>query len=96
MIVLVYPVGDLPFTKDIDGSLKSMQALVGGYIERVVLRDGIDLWCNEEGKLLNLPPNQFYGDDMICGQFFVARSNRDGKLVNLNSYDIKFARNVLR
>ena len=42
-----------PKTVEIDGSLESMQKLVGGYIESIYpFEDGeICLVCNEEGKL---------------------------------------------
>ena len=46
-----------PKTVEIDGSLESMQKLVGGYIESIYpFEDGeICLVCNEEGKLEGLP-----------------------------------------
>ncbi len=40
-----------------DLSLEALQALVGGYIEFVSLRDGSALVVNEEGLLLGLEPN---------------------------------------
>ena len=45
---------------DVDiSTLERMQKLVGGYIEFVYVNDrGIILVCNEEGLLLNLPPNE--------------------------------------
>lgn len=39
----------------VDG-LDSLQAVVGGYIEGVQLKDGY-MYCNEEGKLIGLPVN---------------------------------------
>lgn len=38
-------------------SLAELQAFVGGYIERVECPDGREMYCNEEGKLQNLPVN---------------------------------------
>jgi hypothetical protein len=38
-------------------TLKELQAAVGGLIELAVLRDGRDLWLNEEGKLEGLDVN---------------------------------------
>jgi len=45
---------------DVDiSTLERMQKLVGGYIEFVYVNDkGIILVCNEEGLLLDLPPNE--------------------------------------
>jgi len=39
-------------------NLDELQSKVGGLIELIRLGSiGCDLWCNEEGKLLNLPVN---------------------------------------
>lgn len=42
-----------PYVKEIEGTLKSMQEIVGGYIECVEMPtvQGVDLYVNEEGKL---------------------------------------------
>lgn len=42
------------------GHLCAMQKIVGGLIQCVTLDDGIDLWCNEEGMLLELPLNRCF------------------------------------
>lgn len=47
---------DLEFV-DIEASLDSLQEEVGGYIEFVQSR-GMELMLNEEGKLVDLPPNE--------------------------------------
>ena len=65
---------------EIDGSLESMQEVVGGYIECLhPWKSKVTLICNEEGKLRGLEPNQKiyfgYGDtDIICGTFFFCRT----------------------
>lgn len=50
-------------------SLDLLQSLVGGYIERIPLFDdlGIDVWCNDEGKLQNLPVTAFirHGKEIV-------------------------------
>jgi hypothetical protein len=62
MRVMVKPVGESPFFKEIADrdSLADMQAIVGGYIERIDVAawfpsmEGarkIDCYCDEEGKL---------------------------------------------
>lgn len=65
--------------REIDGSLETMQAIVGGYIQAVYpFRDEIALVCNEEGKNLGLPYNRPLTNDrgvpydIICGTFFLA------------------------
>ena len=40
-----------------DFSLKELQFIVGGYIEIVRFAGGQIMVCNEEGKLIGLPPN---------------------------------------
>ena len=68
-----------PYTKEIKGDLRSMQEIVGGYIEVIYPFDDqeIALICNEEGKLEGLTPNRFLLNrdngicDYICGDFFL-------------------------
>lgn len=57
----------------IPNTLEVCQKLVGGNIEVVRLLPGVLLVCNEEGRLLNLPPNPYagamlFGDWFICGE----------------------------
>lgn len=40
-------------------SLKELQTFVGGYIERVQLPDGREMYCDEEGKLKKKSPNVY-------------------------------------
>lgn len=49
--------GEMPKVVKIDGSLKSMQDIVGGYIETFPLDGSVIVVLNEEGKLKNLPIN---------------------------------------
>ena len=77
--VLVVEPGQPPAVQEIDGSLESMQRLVGGYIQAVYpFDDPVALICNEEGKLLGLPMNRTLRDargvpyDIVCGTFFLA------------------------
>jgi hypothetical protein len=46
-----------PFT--VGDSYQMLSEGVGGYIECVHVRQGIDMWCNEDGISLNLPMNAF-------------------------------------
>ena len=52
-ILVVEPTKD-PYVKEIDGSLASMQAIVGGFIQAVEPFDdpNVLLLCNEEAKIL--------------------------------------------
>lgn len=60
-----------PYTATIDGTLKSMQSVVGGYIETVPFLPSVQMVCNEEGKLLDLPLNfNLWGDPIVGTVFF--------------------------
>ena len=56
-MIVVYTDGTSFDVPNPDLSLEVLQALVGGYIEFVSLRDGSALVVNEEGLLLGLEPN---------------------------------------
>ncbi|WP_405356302.1 DUF3846 domain-containing protein [Ruminococcus sp.] len=85
-VIIVEPFTN-PYTKEIKGDLKSMQAIVGGYIEAVYPFDDPDvaLVCNEEGKLEGLTPNRFLLNrnngvcDFICGDFFLCYAPADSE-----------------
>ena len=51
--------------KDIDGELKTLQNLVGGYIETIPYKDNVIILLDEEGRLKDSQPNiivPIYGD----------------------------------
>ena len=66
-------------TRDISGSLKEMQSIVGGYIQAIYPFDEPDvaLVCNEEGWLRGLPGNRGLRNEngevsnIIWGTFFL-------------------------
>ena len=67
-----------PAVQEINGSLESMQKIVGGDIEAAYpFDDPVALICNSEGKCLNLPMNRALTDDhgvpydIVCGTFFI-------------------------
>lgn len=76
-ILLVEP-GKRPILKEIDGSFKSMQEIVGGTIQALYpFEEPVALICNDEGKLLGLPLNRALQDeegriyDIVAGTFFL-------------------------
>jgi hypothetical protein len=85
--VVVGRVGQPPVVEMIDNGLKPMQAIVGGYIERVVLDERFDLWCDEEFLIKNYQPNRLVtvGANRlpIHGDFFIARYDRHGNTLGL-------------
>ena len=84
MRVLVVEPKCRPKVKEIDGSLKSMQEIVGGWIQVLFIFDEpVALVCHDEGKLLNLPLNRGLRDesgqiyDIISGTFFLCGAPAD-------------------
>lgn len=68
-----------PRIADIENDLKTLQAIVGGYIEIVYpFDDTVALVCHEEGKLIGLPLNRSLEDyDIIAGTFIIVGLNED-------------------
>lgn len=91
MKVLVVEPGKNPVVRKIDGSLKSMQAVVGGYIQAFYpWIEEVAIVCNDEGKINGLPLNRpIFGErgellDIIAGTFFVCGAPADsGKFTDL-------------
>jgi len=74
-----------PYMKEIDSSLESLQATVGGGLIQAIypFEDQVALVCNEEGKINGLTLNRaVYGDegqmlDIIAGPFFICGLTED-------------------
>lgn len=87
MKILVVEPGKTPAEREIDGSLESMQAVVGGMIQAVYpFDDPVALICNEEGKNLGLPLNRALLDpethrviEIIAGTFFICGAPADSE-----------------
>ena len=82
-ILVVKPV-KVPEIREIDGTLRTMQDIVGGTIQPIYpFDDLVALVCNDEGKLLRLPANRALRDkrgkvyDIICGTFFLCGAPPD-------------------
>ena len=90
-VLIVEPLKD-PYVKDIDSSLVSMQSVVGGLIQAIYPFDHpVALICNEEGKLIGLPPNRRMGRDIICGTFyFLGQDPDEGELTSLPEHLIEY------
>lgn len=86
MRILVIKPECRPEVREIDGSLKSMQEVVGGLIQSLYpFEEPLALVCNDEGKLLNLPANRGLRDkngriyDIISGTFFLCGAPADSE-----------------
>lgn len=79
--VLIFEPNKPPYEKIIENKLESYQKIVEGLIECVHVTEKIDIVCNDEGKLLNLPENRMVFDeyghqiDIICGTFVMVEGN---------------------
>ena len=59
MTILTIAPNKKPVVQEIDGRLETMQSLVGGIIQAVYpFEEPVAVICNDEGKLLGLPPNR--------------------------------------
>ena len=105
MKILVVEPLKVPYEKEIDGSLESMQAVVGGLIQLLYPFEDpeLALICNDEGKLLGLPYNRALRDedgkiyDVVAGTFFLCRAPADSEnLVGLTEGQVKWGKDRFR
>ena len=86
---------ELPKEIDLDNTLEAMQKFVGGLIECITLSDTgseVTLVCNDEGKLLELPPNRMLwgGADYLAGSGFIAGTDSEGNMTSLTAEEIAY------
>ena len=85
---------------EIENSLCDEQEFVGGYIEVISIGNGIDLVCNEEGKINNLKPNVVWIEEgkvveIICGNCFLCRYNDAGDFISVKDEDVNYIKSRL-
>ena len=85
---VVAEVGKEPEVREILDSLESMQAIVGGYIECIMMPGNIDIYVNEEGTLMDLPFNRFVAGRPLVGNIFAVSHDKSGNCVSLNQKQI--------
>lgn len=84
-----------PETIYLENELEALQRAVSigtnytGLIEVIDIDDGVCVIANEEGKLINMPPNRKLGHDVICGVFYVVAYNDEGDFCSLNCDEIE-------
>lgn len=90
--VLMVAPGEHPVTVSLENELEALQKAVSigaeytGLIELVGLEPGISILCNEEGKLIGLAPNRRFGQDILCGVFYVVGEDDEGNLASLSDF----------
>lgn len=83
MRIVIKKANELPEVKEIKGTLENLKEIVGGYIECFPVYGNILCVCNEEGKLLGLPVNFLFMNDVIVGDvFFCAGGEEDFESLN--------------
>ena len=91
--VIKIPVDSDPFVVEVDTTLEAMQAAIGGgYIEIVPInQQGLELLCDEEGKIKGLTPNVliFGGLDSVCGDCLLLRHDEEGEAASVTDADIQ-------
>ena len=92
--VLLLEPGKLAKPILVNNTLEAKQQLVGGPIEVIPLQDNVQLICNEEGKLLALPPNRALKNedgkvqDVLVGTCLICGS-KDGEFIGLTPEQMK-------
>ena len=86
---------ELPKVVELDNTLEAMRKFVGGNIECLPLCDlgsEFTLVCNDEGKLLELPPNRMLwgGADYLAGSGFTAGTDCEGNMTSLTAEEIAY------
>jgi len=81
---MAYLITTTGFVEELEGkpTLEQLQKIVGGLIEYVPIHDGGYMYCNEEGKLLGLPPNPYATElidfgDVIVGDVVVMQKGEE-------------------
>lgn len=79
-----------PVVDYLDNNLRALQKAVSheadyvGLIEIIEIDEKACILCNEEAKLINLEPNRRFGQDIICGTFYVTGQDGEGDLASLS------------
>ena len=87
MNILIVEPGTPPKPAIIDHDLSSMQKVVGGLIQAIYpFEEEVSLICNDEGKLMGLPPNRVLRHpetgaiyDIVVGTFFLCAAPSDSE-----------------
>lgn len=95
MRVLVVKPCQHPYVEDIDGSLKSMQEIIGGGIHAThPFDDSVNVVTTDMGKLIEQPMNRVLRDedgrvgDVLCGTFLICGVLND-RFISLTDEQIK-------
>ena len=96
--------GQITEIKEIN--LAALQEGVGGWVQAIDLSETVVLWCNEEGKMINLPHNPYaqelwdeaYGvkTDYIVGDVVITGgTDNEGNTLGLSEADLAEVKKTL-
>lgn len=90
MNVLMIDTKHRMYWDDVPNTLEALQTAVGGYIEVVPLNEQLCVICNEDGKLLGLPPvaTMPARRDVLCGSLVICRTTPDGEFTDAEEDDL--------
>ena len=75
--VLVVEPGKYPYMATIENTLQALQEAVGGYLKVIGLDEESLIVGNNESKLMGLPGNRRFENDILAGTFLVVGSQGD-------------------
>ena len=92
----------VPFT--VGNSYRVLSDAVGGMIECVHLKNGIDMWVNEEGKMIDLPYNPTataiywtnfgFMSDVIMGNVIFTSCDDEGETTSLTMEQVNYLKTI--
>lgn len=92
VIAVLKATGAEPERVDIDGSLQTLQALVGGWIEELALPlDGLVAVVNEDGRMLDAPINVTVDGEPIRGSLVVMAYDDAGEARSMTDAEVDAA-----
>ena len=74
---VLVPPGDPPRAVDLDPSIETLEELVGGKVEPLLIDDGVILWSCGDARLYDVPPNRAkqLGGWTVRGPFVLTRAS---------------------
>ena len=81
--VLKVEPGKAPYVKEIVDDYKVSQSEVGGDMDCFDTEDGCVVVHSADGKNRKLEPNRRYGNDIICGPYFICAEGEEGEFISL-------------
>lgn len=86
-----------------DNAAEQLHAIVGGWFERISIGgdcSGFDFYCNEEGRLLDLPVNlpisRLYRAEVIVGDVAVEKCDAEGNPKGLEIHECEVLETILQ